>query len=562
MKKRKNGFTLVELLAVILVMGIVTSIGIFSFMSYMEKSKEKLLKIEVEQIKIAANAYIKEVELRGDYKYYIVKDEVTGKDIYKSCVSISNLQSNGYYNGDLDFKNSEHYNSVVMVQKIDGVTSYEVVIDEDDDNNIDGEILLYCWADSYSGDTNDNSDVQVENKNPDDTDVNLDVEIEKTVNDNEFDVTMSFDANVRKVISETVTVTNSDQLVDVMIILDNSGSMGSTCDFTKTPSTHYEKAAAAAKSLSNEIRNNFKNSRIGLIQFNNKAELSRGFSKKPITNDILKCAPYTTNTVHALALGLEQFINDVQKKPDGSLEDVKKYVILLTDGIPNESYNGDSTCYNGINPSLSMSSDPCSQTLLKYSNLYQSNGVNVLVIGYGFSNYNSQYDAFREMASSNIDGLCNGADYKDAKGVEHCYYSAGSNNISNVFKQITESIQNDVVKSLVNRVEILGTFSDDLIFEDSSGNVVSEIRISVDVTDDKIDINNKLNETFQYRLKTKNVKFDCDIDAVGDKVCSKNINVFDSYKLVLYNDDKVVGTYSLSSMPTITVSKGFSSYLN
>ena len=42
--KKKKAFTLVEMLAVIVILGVIMAIGVFSVNSYIEKSKKELLK--------------------------------------------------------------------------------------------------------------------------------------------------------------------------------------------------------------------------------------------------------------------------------------------------------------------------------------------------------------------------------------------------------------------------------------------------------------------------------------------------------------------------------------
>mgnify|MGYP003294658881 CR=1 FL=1 len=104
MKIKKKGFTLIELLAAVAIMGIIITISFYSYTSYKKKSDEKLLKIEAEQIKVAANAYLREMEMDPNYKSYTKEDPTTGIVTEKSCISIRKLQEMGYYKGDLKFE--------------------------------------------------------------------------------------------------------------------------------------------------------------------------------------------------------------------------------------------------------------------------------------------------------------------------------------------------------------------------------------------------------------------------------------------------------------------------
>ena len=60
-------------MAVIVIMGIIFTIGFYSYSSYVNKNKNKMYKIEVEQIKVAASAYLREIETDPNYKFYSKK---------------------------------------------------------------------------------------------------------------------------------------------------------------------------------------------------------------------------------------------------------------------------------------------------------------------------------------------------------------------------------------------------------------------------------------------------------------------------------------------------------
>lgn len=550
---KKKGFTLIELLAALAIMGIVVTMSFYSYISYKKKSEEKLLKIEAEQIKIAANAYLREIEADSNYKSYFKEDPKTGVVTEKSCISIRKLQEMGYYKGDLNFENKDYDKAVVKVTKIDGVGSYEVLTNY---NALDDEKgSQHCYSDVYTstGITGGFELKPTEEKDKDK--VNLTTEINGTNESGVYDLKMSLTAKVLETITTEVTETNSDQYVDVMMILDNSGSMGSTCDFNKAiPSTDYEQAADAAKSLSIKIRGEFEeNSRIGLIQFNMDAELSRKFEKSQLYNSNFKCSPYTTDTLHALDLGLIQFTKDVPTDDLGKVvTDVKKYAVLLTDGQPNVDYNGNCDSFD----------DACKRALINMGKKYTNSKVNLIVIGYGIND-----NTFKEMASKNVDGICNNSDYKDSFGVEHCYYeSTSSANFSSIFDSITESIINSVTSKTVTNAKIVATFSDDLIMKDLNGKMVKEIMIDIPVVDDKIDADQKLRESFEYRLSTKNVSFDENDSGVScdytKKECTKTVNIFNSYKLQLFNDKTMIKELVLGLKPKVTLTKKLESYIN
>jgi len=89
----KKGFTLVELLAVIIIIGVIASITIISVNKTINNSKNSLSKVQKKNIEEAAEAY------------YIKEGMSAGT----SCVNVSNLVNNGYIGAQevIDPKNRE-----------------------------------------------------------------------------------------------------------------------------------------------------------------------------------------------------------------------------------------------------------------------------------------------------------------------------------------------------------------------------------------------------------------------------------------------------------------------
>lgn len=92
--KRKDigrwGFTLVELLVIVGILGLILSIGIYTMVGVIEKSKDKSYVLAINNIKKTANTYVKE-------KFYDVEwKELENSDNQESCVSVRRLISDGY----------------------------------------------------------------------------------------------------------------------------------------------------------------------------------------------------------------------------------------------------------------------------------------------------------------------------------------------------------------------------------------------------------------------------------------------------------------------------------
>ena len=122
----KKGFTLVELLAVILVLGIILTITIYSVNSILNDSEESLSEVQENTIIESAKVYyLKEgINLESDPDY----DETV-------CVSVNYLATNGYLDKQ-EVYDPENYNKIGGYVKItneyDGsqytdVYSYEYV---------------------------------------------------------------------------------------------------------------------------------------------------------------------------------------------------------------------------------------------------------------------------------------------------------------------------------------------------------------------------------------------------------------------------------------------------
>ena len=85
--RKKNGFTLVELLSTIVILGIVFSIAVYLVVKNINKTKDDAMLINYTNIKNAAKVYTDEVS-----SYWNVKD-----DYEYSCISLGNMIEIGYF---------------------------------------------------------------------------------------------------------------------------------------------------------------------------------------------------------------------------------------------------------------------------------------------------------------------------------------------------------------------------------------------------------------------------------------------------------------------------------
>ena len=94
-----KGFTLVEMLATVVIVGILLSITTISIVGYINDSREKGQTIEETNIISAAQACLKEKKCDGTWGTISVET-----DHEKICISTDDLKKYGYINNDIELK--------------------------------------------------------------------------------------------------------------------------------------------------------------------------------------------------------------------------------------------------------------------------------------------------------------------------------------------------------------------------------------------------------------------------------------------------------------------------
>ena len=124
--KGKKGFTLVELLAVIVVITLISSVGIITYLKTINNSKSKATLLAINNIKEAAYLYSKE---GTDEIEWVNSYDKEGKESGKyACVSVQQLINKGYFKDN--FLDKEIYKN----SKIDKNTFIEVSMGTNNDN--------------------------------------------------------------------------------------------------------------------------------------------------------------------------------------------------------------------------------------------------------------------------------------------------------------------------------------------------------------------------------------------------------------------------------------------
>lgn len=98
--RKKNGFTLVELLVAVAVLAIIVTISFAIYNNYSKGAKEVAQKITMQNLANAAQMYAKEFKTNPDFWYQEVVDDVpTGNEF--SCTTIKQLKNKGILQGKL-----------------------------------------------------------------------------------------------------------------------------------------------------------------------------------------------------------------------------------------------------------------------------------------------------------------------------------------------------------------------------------------------------------------------------------------------------------------------------
>ena len=128
--KKRNGFTLIELMAVIIILAVIALIVTPLIIGGIKESKERLYDTQLENIKSAAKSFMIDLDLENDSTLTLTLDE---------------LQKAGYVKEDIkNPKTGESFNKclLVSVERKDNAYEYEVIDTEDEDCEIGKNIVM------------------------------------------------------------------------------------------------------------------------------------------------------------------------------------------------------------------------------------------------------------------------------------------------------------------------------------------------------------------------------------------------------------------------------------
>jgi len=146
-KKREEnkGFTMVELLVVMAILGILSTIGLTSFRTSLMKSRDAKRKSDLEQIQRALEMYLNDFQkypdaLTGDFKDYRWGDQM--KDNDKGTIYMKEIPSDPAGNPQYCYKSS---NSPLTYYKL-----YAKLENENDPAKLGASVTCRSGQDSYN----------------------------------------------------------------------------------------------------------------------------------------------------------------------------------------------------------------------------------------------------------------------------------------------------------------------------------------------------------------------------------------------------------------------------
>ena len=133
MKLNRKGYTLIELLAVILIISLIITLSIFGIINAINSSKEKAATLSINSIKEAAETYA--TEKNDDSSYWL---DITDKDNKYFCTTIEELMNKGLLDKKANIKSKDfdiHSYVLVKKNKVTMVNSKAEILTKDKANS-------------------------------------------------------------------------------------------------------------------------------------------------------------------------------------------------------------------------------------------------------------------------------------------------------------------------------------------------------------------------------------------------------------------------------------------
>ena len=140
MKLNRKGYTLIELLAVILIIGLILGFSTYGIINAFNNSKNKSLTISINSIKEAAETYA--TEKNDDSSYWL---DITDKENKYFCITIEELMNKGLLDKKANIKSKDfdiHSYVLVKKNKVTMVNSKAEILTKDKANSDDYKVCM------------------------------------------------------------------------------------------------------------------------------------------------------------------------------------------------------------------------------------------------------------------------------------------------------------------------------------------------------------------------------------------------------------------------------------
>ena len=140
MKLNRKGYTLIELLAVILIISLIIALSIFGIIKAINSSKEKAATLSEKSIKEAAETYA--TEKNDDNNYWL---DITDKENKYFCITIEELMNKGLLDKKANIKSKDfdiHSYVLVKKNKVTMVNSKAEILTKDKANSDDYKVCM------------------------------------------------------------------------------------------------------------------------------------------------------------------------------------------------------------------------------------------------------------------------------------------------------------------------------------------------------------------------------------------------------------------------------------
>ena len=140
MKLNRKGYTLIELLAVILIISLIIALSIFGIIKAINSSKEKAATLSEKSIKEAAETYA--TEKNDDNNYWL---DITDKENKYFCITIEELMNKGLLDKKANIESKDfdiHSYVLVKKNKVTMVNSKAEILTKDKTNSDDYKVCM------------------------------------------------------------------------------------------------------------------------------------------------------------------------------------------------------------------------------------------------------------------------------------------------------------------------------------------------------------------------------------------------------------------------------------